>query len=167
VDEDTFMADVNIGEMFLNCILHRELQLLAGVDLTHYFPKDTKDKDGRATKVWETRQQAAMGLWSYPYQAVQAMGVAKEVICGDRHVLTNVFCWDKVVLNLPGSKEYDPRKPWVYKLRLDDGRITANLFIFVDDLWPTGPNRKEAWLAARHAASKLNYLGIQDALQKR
>jgi hypothetical protein len=30
VDEDTFMADVDIGEMFLNFVLHRQLQVLAG-----------------------------------------------------------------------------------------------------------------------------------------
>jgi hypothetical protein len=159
------MADVDIGEMSLNFILHRELQSLAGVNLTHYFLEDAKDKDGRAKK--ETWQQAVMGLRSSPYQAVQAMGVAEEVIRGDRHDPTNVFRWDKVVLNLPGSEDYNPSKPWVYKLRLDDRRIAADLFIFVDDLRPTGPSRKEAWLAAWRAASKLNYLGIQGAPRKR
>jgi hypothetical protein len=34
------MADVDIDEMFLNFVLHWKLQALAGVDLTHYFPKD-------------------------------------------------------------------------------------------------------------------------------
>jgi hypothetical protein len=52
-------------------------------------------------------------------------------------------------------------------LRLDDGRIAADLFIFVDDLRPTGPNYKDAWKAARQAASTLNTLGIQDAPRKR
>jgi hypothetical protein len=157
------MADVDIGEMFLNFILHRELQSLAGVDLTHYF--DSEDKDGRATKIWETWQRAAMGLRSSPYQAVQAMGVAEEVIGGDQGNPANVFRWDR--LNLPGSDEYDPSKPCVSKMRLEDERIAADLFIFVDDLRPTGPSRKECWLAARHAGSKLNFLGIQDAPRKR
>ena len=49
VDEDTYMADVDIGKMFLNFILHRELQAFAGVDLTHYFPKD--DKGSKVFKV--------------------------------------------------------------------------------------------------------------------
>jgi hypothetical protein len=70
-------------------------------------------------------------------------------------------------MNLPGCTEYNPNKPWVYKMRLNDGRITANLFIFVDNLCPTGPSQKEAWLLARRAASKLNFLGIQDAPRKR
>jgi hypothetical protein len=43
VDKDRFMANVNIGEMFLNFILHRELQSLVGVDLAHYFRKDAPD----------------------------------------------------------------------------------------------------------------------------
>jgi hypothetical protein len=162
VDENTYMADVDIGEMFLNFILHRELRTLAGVDLTHYFPSDVKDTpDGRATKVWECWQRAAMGLTSSPYQACQAMGVAEEVIRGDRSDPKNVFRWDKVVLNLPGSDKYEPSKPWIYKVRSEDGRIAADIFIFVDDLRPTGPTRKDAWLAARQAASKLNHLGIE------
>lgn len=46
------MADVEIGKMFLNFILHWELRSLAGVDLTHYFPKDAK-----GSPVWEAWQQ--------------------------------------------------------------------------------------------------------------
>jgi hypothetical protein len=167
VDVNTYMADVDIGEMFLNFILHKELRALAGVDLTHYFPEDAEDKDGRQQKVFETWQRAAMGLRSSPYQAVQAMGVAEEFIRGDRMDPTNIFRWDEVVLNLPGSDDYDASKPWVYKVRSNDGRIAADLFIFVDDLRPTGPSKREAWLAARQAASRLNFLGIQDAPRKR
>ncbi len=37
----------------------------------------------------------------------------------------------------------------------------------MDNLRPTGPSRRDAWLAARQAASKLNFLGIQDAPRKR
>jgi hypothetical protein len=142
VDVNTYMADVDIGEMFLNFILHKELRALAGVDLTHYFPEDAEDKDGRQQKVFETWQTAAMGLCSSPYQAVQAMGVAKEFIRGDRMDPTNIFCWDEAVLNLPGSDDYDASKPWVYKVRSNDGRIAADLFIFVDDLRPTGRTRE-------------------------
>jgi hypothetical protein len=96
------------------------------VDLTHYFPKDAKDPDGRAMKVWETWQRAAMGLRLSPYQVVQAMGMVEEVIHvirGDWKDPNNVFCWDRVMLNLLGSEAYDPNKPWVYKLRLDDGQL--------------------------------------------
>ena len=70
-------------------------------------------------------------------------------------------------MNLPVNEDYDPSKHWVSDIRLDDGRIAADLFIFVDDLRPTGSGRKETWRAARRAASTLNYLGIQDAPRKR
>jgi hypothetical protein len=161
VDANTFMADVDIGEMFLKFILHQDLRALAGVDLSHYFEGE---KEG---PLWEAWQRAAMGLRSSPYQCVQAMGIAEEVIRGDPANATNVFRWDRVELNLPGSEAYDPSRPWVAKYRSEDGHLASDLFIFVDDLRPTGPSQEEAWLAARRAASMLNYLGIQDAPRKR
>jgi hypothetical protein len=162
VDEDTFMADVGIGEMFLDFVLHRKLQVLAGVDLTHYF-----QKGNTGSKVWEVWLRAAMSLRSSPYQAAQAMGVAEEVIHGDRKDPTNVYCWDTVQMNLPGSSDYRPSRPWVSKYRSSDKKIAADLFIVVDNLRPTGSSRKESWAAARRAASTLNHLGIQDAPRKR
>jgi hypothetical protein len=116
VDEDMYMADVDIGAMFLNFIFHRELQSLAGVDLSHFFPKEDPQDD----KDWETWQCAATGLCSLPYQAVQAMGIAEEVIRGNRKDPNSVYQWDTVELNLPGSDGYNPKGPWVHKLRLDD-----------------------------------------------
>ena len=38
VDEETHMADVDLGEMFLNFMLHESVRSLAGVDLSHYLP---------------------------------------------------------------------------------------------------------------------------------
>jgi hypothetical protein len=109
-----------------------------------------------------------MGLFLSPYQAAQAMGIAEDVIWGDTKDPLNALYWDHVRLNLPGSKAYDPSKPWVSKQRLKDDRIAADLFIFVDDLRPTGPSQKDCcWLAARRAGSKLNFLGIQDTPSKR
>jgi hypothetical protein len=51
-----------------------------------------------------------MRLKLSPYQAVQAMLVAKEVIRGDWHDPSHVFRWDKVKMNLPGSKDYGVRQ---------------------------------------------------------
>jgi hypothetical protein len=131
------MADVDIGEMFLNFILHRDLRALAGVDLSHYFEGE---KEG---PLWEAWQRTAMGLHSSHYQCVQAMGIAEEVIRGDHTDSSNIFCWDRVKLNLPGSNEYDPSQPWVAKYQTEDGHIASDLFIFVDHLRPTGPSKEE------------------------
>lgn len=36
VEEGTFMSDLDVGEMFLNFVLHSDLRALCGVDLTQY-----------------------------------------------------------------------------------------------------------------------------------
>ena len=83
VDSGTFMSDMDIGEIFLTFVLHESMQALCGVDLTNYF--------GEGKVLWERWTRAAMGLKSSPYQAVQAILVAKEVIRGDRQDPSNAF----------------------------------------------------------------------------
>ena len=168
IEEGTFLADVDVGECFLNFPLHQSLQALAGVDLSAYFP----NSDG--TRLWECWQRALMGVKSSPYQAVQGMSVAEEVIRGKPEQDTNIFRWNAVRLNCPGDPNYDPSKPWISKVRRTfaaDGTFTdviaADLVGDVDDLRPSGPSRAAAWAAARRTASTMNYLGIQDASRKR
>jgi hypothetical protein len=132
------------------------------------FPNGGKHgPEGGASMMWETWLCAAMGLKSSPYQAVQALGFAEEIIRGDRRNPRNIFLWGRVRLNFPGCKKYDPSLPWVSKVRAEDGKIAADLFAFMDDIRPVGPNKKGAWLAGRRAARILNHLGIQDAPRKR
>jgi hypothetical protein len=112
VDVHSFMGDLDIGETFVNFILHESMQALCGVDLAEFFGQDGTEP-GRKQVVWEKWVRAAMGLESSPYQAMQAILVAKEVILGDRLDEENVFRWDKVRMNLPGSEIYDASLPWV------------------------------------------------------
>jgi hypothetical protein len=100
VEAGTWMADNDVGEMFLNFILHESIQALCGVDLTKYFPEGIP----AGTKVlWERWTRCAMGLRTSPYQACQGMMWALEIIMGDRNDPRNVFRYDQVRLNLPGS----------------------------------------------------------------
>jgi hypothetical protein len=165
VDGSTFMSDMDIGEMFLNFILHESMQALCGVDLSSFFGE--LDEAGTRVKLWERWTRAAMGLKSSPYQSVQAMLVAKEVIKGDRLDPNNAFRWDKVRLNLPGSRDYDPSISWVSKIRVVDNTVAADIFIYVNDARITGPTEEECWAATRQAASRVNSLGIQEAARKR
>jgi hypothetical protein len=112
VEQGTYMGDLDMGECFLNFLLHPTLRPYAGVDFTLFFPLEDLDKDGKPggqknVTVWETWLRAAMGLKSSPYQAVQALGFAEEVIRGDRR---------SVRQNLPGSEGYDPALPWISKI---------------------------------------------------
>jgi hypothetical protein len=48
VEAGTFLADIDVGEMFLNFILHEPARVYAGVDLTSHFPL------AGGSTLWET-----------------------------------------------------------------------------------------------------------------
>jgi hypothetical protein len=162
VHPDTWMADTDLGEMFLNFVLHESLRELAGVDVTKYRSKE----EGQEGVCWERWSRCAIGLKPSPYQTTQAMLFAEDVIRGDSADEKNVFRWNSVHMNLPGSPDYNPSLPWVYKVR-KDGTPAADFFFYVDDNRTTGNTEREAWMAARRVASVCSYLGIQDASRKR
>ena len=107
-----------------------------------------------------------MGTKSSPFQCVQGLAFAVEVIKGDRKNKTNVFRWEKVKLNLPGSLSFDPAAPWLCLVK-QDGTMAVDLFKFVDDLRSTGTGEAEAWEAAKRIAGIIGWLGLQDAPRKR
>jgi hypothetical protein len=47
LEMDTFMADSDIGEMFLNIMLEERCVMLAGVDLIHYVEKGEGELEGK------------------------------------------------------------------------------------------------------------------------
>jgi hypothetical protein len=96
---------------------------------------------------------------------VPSCWLAEEVIRGDHHNKSNVFAWDRLQLNLPGSDGYDPRLAWVSKV-CSDGQLVADFFTYVDDIWSTGGSHLESSKAARQVGLVASYLGIQDAAQK-
>jgi hypothetical protein len=67
------------------------------------------------------------------------MGHAKEMIMGDPNDCLNIFQWKEVRLSFPGVEDYGPSLSWVAKIREDD-RVAADLFIYMDDLRPMGPD---------------------------
>jgi hypothetical protein len=89
-----------------------------------------------------------MGFRPSPYQTTQAIGWAKEMMMGDHLDATNVFQWSSVRLNLLGLPDYDLRVKWVSKIRKEDGRVAADLFIYIDYFRPTAPYEEECWRAA-------------------
>jgi hypothetical protein len=156
------MSDLDVGEMFLNFVLHSDLRALCGMDLTKYGGTIQEFE----TVTWEVWQQAAMGLKPSPYQAVQGMMVAEQVIKENYSDPSNPFRWDTVRMDLPGTKNYDPALPWVSKIRLGDNNIACDIVIYVDDLRVTGPTKEECWHAGQRAAQILNHLGLQDPPRK-
>lgn len=155
------MGDIDIGEMFLNFMIDPEIWKFCGVDISHYIGKG--DGPGPPKAVWERWERCLMGVTTSPYQAIQALLWADEVVRGDREEGSNPFCWDRVRMNLPGSPTYDPTLPWVSKVCQDGSTIASDFFSYVDDLRSVGALEEDCWLASRRVASRYIYLGIQDA----
>jgi hypothetical protein len=105
VEPGTYMADNDAGEMFLNFIMHEDLKKLCGIDLTAFLGGEAGIEGARN---WWRWCRNAMGSLSSPYLSVQASLWADEKIMGDRHDETNVYRWDRVSFNLPGSPGYNP-----------------------------------------------------------
>ena len=77
----SWMSDLEVGELFLNYILHLTLQPFCGADLMHYFPDKIPDGEDSLIEAW---LRTGMGFKWSPYQAVQGVMVLDEVIGGDR-----------------------------------------------------------------------------------
>ncbi len=168
VSEGYYMGDIDFSEQFLNFILHEKVRSHAGVDVTLFFP-ELVPPDGHV--LWLHWGRCGMGFVSSPYNSVQGTLMGEEVIRGDHTDPNNIFFWEDVILNLPGSDSYLPSKPWVFKAcfpeKSGSPRIANDLVIYVDDVRTTGSTYAQCRQASRTVASKANYLGLQDAARKR
>ena len=155
-DQSTWFSDIDLGEMFLNYFLDDDLREYAGVDV----------REIGGVK-WERWERTLMGFRSSPYVCTQTFAWGDAVIRGDRKDLDNPLRWDKVVMNLPGSEDYDPSMPWVYKWDSVNGRLASDFACYIDDIRGLGGTERVCRAATRRVASYVNYLGQQDAPRKR
>jgi hypothetical protein len=81
VGEETFMGDIDVGDMFHNFMLHEKVQIVAGIDLTPTSPEEVLSQ-GQSKVLWERWCRSAMGLKSSPYNSIQGILFAEEVIRG-------------------------------------------------------------------------------------
>ena len=159
IHPQSYSADFDIGEQFHNFPLHIKDRPLFGVKITRKMDNET------ITKLYQWAV-ILMGAKPSPYLAVQAMYWALEIVLGDPTDKTNPFHYERIVLNLPGSEDYNPSQPYLMKVRFD-GKFACEILIYVDDGRVVGSNYQLCWEATRRAASILNSLGIQDAARKR
>jgi hypothetical protein len=115
------MADLNLGEHFLNFPLHEDLQEHCGMDLRPYLAPpttvtDRKQKAGARITMWLRWSRCMMGLKVSPYFTIKATHLAYEVVWGNPNDDCNALQWVRVELNLPGSGNYMPQAPWVQRL---------------------------------------------------
>jgi hypothetical protein len=156
VDVNSWFDDHDLGEMFLNYFLHAAIQKHSGVDLTAIFNTPRTD--------WRAWGRMFMGFTASPYVTSKLFGWCIDMIYGNRWDPNNPFRWDDVTSNLPGSKQYDPSRPRLYKSW--KGKIAATIQAYVDDIRGIGNSEDNCKRAGARAAQLVQYLGQQDAARK-
>jgi hypothetical protein len=101
------------------------------------FPEELEDRKA----LWLRWTWPAMGLKPSPYQACQGALRMKRKALGEPSDETNVFAWDRVEVNVPGSATYRPGRPWISKRRVD-GRIASDIHLYVDDGRSAAPDEE-------------------------
>ena len=160
----SWLADNDYGEQFLNFPLHPDLRKYCGVDLSQLF--DERNSKKQATPTVGAWMRNAMGLKSSPYNSVQGSLRAKRLVLGHPKDPNNPFGWNEVTTNLPGSKNYDPTRPWILKTR-KDGLHASDICQYVDDVRIIAATEELAWRCSSRMAKGLSWLGLQDAARKR
>ena len=161
---ESWMVDLDIGDMFLNFMLAEDARELVGIDITPFF--ENNFEDGRQKTNWERWWRIAMGLKVSPNHAIRAILVAEEYMKGNLNSSSNPFQTSTVRLNLPGTRDYTPVLAW-YSLLDEDGKLASILVIYVDDERIHASSHDKAWRASHQVSSRESYLGIQDAARKR
>jgi len=160
LDEDSWMADIDMGEMFLNFPLDMNIRQFCGVDLKPYFLKEAGPKT-----LWERWEQCVMGLRPSPYVTTKCVALADEMAFGDRKDPSNPFHWATVHLNLPGDPSYSPTAPWVSR-QTKDGALAGGIVKYIDDIRPVACGSEACWHLAHTIACRYTYLGLQIATRK-
>ena len=152
----TWLADMDLGEMFLNYYMDPRIRPYSGVDVTSIFQSKKK--------LWKRWERTFMGFRSSPYNAGKLFGWTIDLIHGNRLDEANPYRWNKVQLNLPGSASYNPVEPRCCKYY--NSTLASELEAYVDDIRVGGEGELICKRAVSRAARITQYLGQQDAPRK-
>ncbi|GFH49897.1 hypothetical protein CTEN210_06373 [Chaetoceros tenuissimus] len=163
----SWFGDIDLGEMFLNYALDLDLRPYAGVDVS--------ELEAGTKRVLERWNRTLMGFKPSPYICTQTFAWSEEIILGDVSLRlyddttgrVNPFYWNEIVFNFPCSENYNPEMPWVYRWNSVDNIMPAFFGTYIDDI-RTGADGELSCRETTHiVASRINYLGQQDASRKR
>jgi hypothetical protein len=160
----TWFGDIDLGEMFLNYALDLDLRPYAGIDVTDL----DKTLIGKTvSRIFERWTRTLIGFRPSPYVCTQTFAWGEEVIVGNRMKIDNPFYWDQVILNFPGTSTYDTTMPVVYRWDSKRKRMPCFFGTYIDDIRSGGPSEEGCQAVTHRIASRVNYLGQQDAVRKR
>jgi hypothetical protein len=127
LDFNFYSVDMDLGDMFLNFPLHRELQSYSGIDLTPLKRPLGITTPGPFHVHWT---RCWMGSKPSPFYAVSFFYIAEEFVRGNHIDKDNPLRWDDIVLNIPGDPAYTPSKPRVFKWDKLGEHIAGDLAVF-------------------------------------
>ena len=159
----SWLGDNDFEDCWLNHELHPSLQKYCGIDISVLFPEMKRHGAQMLIGVWIRN---AIDLFSLPFNSIQSIIIAKNIIIGDRKDVKNPFHWNKLEESLPFSESYKASLPKLRKVRLD-GRHGSEIVIYVDDVRIVACSVDIAWLYSSRVAKRLCWLGFQDAARKR
>jgi hypothetical protein len=110
VEASSWMADLDMGEKFLNFPLDIKLRSSCGIDVRPYLAPHATGT------MWLRWVRCKMGLLNSPYVIVKCNHLVDETALGNQLDPNNPFQWSYVRLNLPGMHSYNPHLPWVSRL---------------------------------------------------
>ena len=154
---DTWMADMNFGEMFHNFPMEEQMRKCSGVKF-----ETRTSEGGRVTKMlrWS---RLFKGMQPSPYNTVRYYYWGEEFARGNPVLTDNPMGYDCIRLNLPGTDLFDPLLPKLMKWKTTLGVVAGDVLTFVDNVRITGYSKENCHKVHRQFASWIQYLGIQDA----
>ena len=162
------MGDLDIGEIFLNFLLHPRLRPYTGVDLRPFVLAADLPPDSDGLLRW-TRM--AMGLRLSPFICVLMFLLVQESLkkLEQWNSPGNLFRWDQVVMNCPGDPMFDPSMPWLYKWDARNSYLASDILAYIDDVRgaASGTQASSKMAAIIHyVTTHLHFKGVQVALRK-
>mmetsp|Transcript_14468 Transcript_14468/g.20830 ORF Transcript_14468/g.20830 Transcript_14468/m.20830 type:complete len:795 (+) Transcript_14468:3270-5654(+) len=172
-------GDFDVEEQFHNYILESIMREYCGIILSRGVRGFLEANLPKGTHIPKHYRWGRLpfGWRPAPYFALRMFARGIEIAKGDPHHLPtkpnekrNPYSWSRVVLNLPGSKDYNPSLLRVMKIQSGEGKDTryaAECITYFDDGWVFADSDEKSKLAIRKVCSGLGRLGNQDATRKR
>ena len=170
----TWMLDMDCGEMFHNFFMDKKVRKCAGLQVTGGMVSEVcanisgASAPGKKSSkpVYLRWSRLFMGMRPSPYNAVRHYYWAEEFARGDPGKKGNPMAFDRLILNLPGMVTYNPSLPKVMKWNSTAHSVAGDVITFVDDVRVTGFSKENCRDVLRQFASRIQFLGMQDAPRK-
>jgi hypothetical protein len=154
----SWQSDIDVGQQFNNFRANREDRPYLGVRMYR------TQNDGSVEEEWFARYAVLhFGGRASPYVAGRMQRRILELCKGHPRDSLSRFGWDRVHLNLPTMRNWDPSLPRVLLLRADGEASQEVDYVDDNDIHPVTRGRDEvnAMLDAKQLRSRMNSLGNQ------